>query len=843
MKVSLNWIRYINQQYGCAAEPAPEGIDNLVERIGAQLGAVEEVVDLGRKYQNLIIVKVVVCKKHPNADKLSVCLIDDGGVVKKVKRNKDGLVEVVCGAPNVRSGMLAVWIPPGSAVPSTLDKKPLVLETLDIRGVSSSGMLASASELDIGDDHNKIVEIDEPAKEGDDFAKVYQLDDYIIDIENKMFTHRPDCFGMLGVAREIAGIQQMVFRSPKWYLDEKTASRHRADDKLLSVQNLAADLAPRFMMQVVKNVRVNDSSLRLQSYLSRVGLRPVNNIVDITNYLMLETAQPIHAYDYDKVQKLSKESTAKIVVRKAKRGETLIVLGGKKVQLTGQELVIAAGKKPIGLAGVIGGAATEVDRQTKNIILEVGNFDMRVIRKTAMEHGLFTEAAVRFTKDQSPWQTDKVLARAVEYVISQAGGLAARSIYDIAVKLRPLPIIDVDVDFINQKLGLKLSASTIAKLLENVEFKVQIRRNLLNIKVPFWRSDIKIPEDIVEEVGRLYGYEHLPLTLPMRDLTPTKDDRLLSFKSKLRNILLSAGANELLNYSFVDSSLLKKVGQDASKAFHIRNALSPSLQYYRLSLMPSLLDKVHANIKAGHEAFVIYELGKVHIKGMNDNEDLPAEPERLSLVVAAKKADRNSGAPFYIAKKYAQHLFKKLGIDDVQYLPLKKTELAEEWKIAAALLDENRSAVVMANHQLIGIVGEPASLVGQNLKLPSVVSGLELDVNAMLAKSSDIAKYQPLNRYPKLDQDICLRTNAEKSYAQLTAFIKNELMAAARKHGYGFDVYPIDIFQRPNDKLHKQTTWRIKLWHPERTLKTEEINQLLDKMAEKASKELGAERI
>ena len=217
MKVSLNWVREINQKYGCAASPAPNGVNKLVEKIGAQLGAVDEVIDLGERYKGILIVKVVSCEKHPNADKLTVCLIDDGHALKKVKRDKNGLIEIVCGAPNVKAGMLAVWIPPGTTVPSTFDKDPFIVQPREIRGIVSHGMLASAKELALGDEHDTIIEVDEDAKTGADFAKRYQLDDFIIDIENKMFTHRPDCFGMLGIAREIAGIQHHSFKSPGWY--------------------------------------------------------------------------------------------------------------------------------------------------------------------------------------------------------------------------------------------------------------------------------------------------------------------------------------------------------------------------------------------------------------------------------------------------------------------------------------------------------------------------------------------------------------------------------------------------------------------------------------------------
>ncbi|HET7827644.1 MAG TPA: phenylalanine--tRNA ligase subunit beta, partial [Candidatus Saccharimonadales bacterium] len=349
------------------------------------------------------------CTKHPNADKLSLCLVDDGGVNKQVKRAADGLIQVVCGAPNVKAGLLAAWIPPGATVPSTYDKEPFVIEARPIRNKTSYGMLASAKELDIGDDHSGIVEIDKDTKPGDSFAELYQMDDCIIDIENKMFTHRPDLFGMLGIAREIAGIQNRAFKSPAWY--QETASLPtdgRKNVLKLTVKNDVPKLVPRFCAVAVKDVKVETSPLWLRASLSRLGVKAINNIVDLTNFYMLLTAQSLHAYDYDKVK------TGVLGARLSKKGEKLALLNGKTITLNGGAVVITDGQKPIGLGGVMGGADTEVDEHTKNIILESASFDMNQTRRTAMEYGLFTDAATRFTKNQSPRQTMAVLGKAVE---------------------------------------------------------------------------------------------------------------------------------------------------------------------------------------------------------------------------------------------------------------------------------------------------------------------------------------------------------------------------------------------------------------------------------------------
>ncbi len=839
MKVSLNWIRSINEKYGCAADPASGGIDSLIANIGAQLGAVEEVINVGEKYKDIVIAKIVKCQKHPNADKLSICLINDGKKIEGVKRNKQGLVQVVHGAKNVRTGQLVAWIPPGVIVPSTFDKDPFILETKNLRGEISNGMIASAQELALSDDHENILIINEPARPGQALAEVYDLNDHIIDIENKMFTHRPDCFGMLGVAREIAGIQHHRFKSPSWYREDAAVPTSRArDDHRLTVKNEVPRLARRFCAIVIKDVKVGPSPLWLQVRLSSTGVRPINNIVDLTNFFMLETAQPLHAYDYDKVK------TGTLGIRLSRKGEKLRLLGGKSIKLEAGAVVITDGSKPIGLGGVMGGADTEVDGNTKNIILECANFDMSITRKTAMEYGLFTDAATRFTKNQSPRQTQTVIAKAANDILGLAGGRVSGKLIDDKHFVAKDTTVIVTRDFINSRLGLSLPANEMRKLLQNTEFKVSLSGEKLTVIAPFWRTDIKIPEDIVEEVGRLYGYEHLPLQLPPRDLTPAKLDPLLAFKSQLRHILSSAGANEVLTYSFVNNTLLANANQEAEDAYHIRNALSPDLQYYRLSLTPSLLEKVHSNVKARFDRFALFEIGAAHVRGVEDSEKLPAELLRLGIAIVSTSKPKEGKAAFYKAKYYVDNLLNKLSISDVEYWPLEEAKnQTKDWQAASKAFELKRSAALYGGKNFLGVVGEPSAKLRAALKLPLDSAAAELNINAMQQLSAAGVDYRPLNRFPSLDQDLCLRSSIEITYAGLTEFLKNHLGRATKEHGYGFAVEPLDIFQRPKDKSHKQTTWRISFWHPQRTLTTTEVNRLFDKIAVAAKKELAAERI
>ncbi len=564
MKVSLNTVKQFTS--------VDVGIDELVHKINQQLGGVEEVIDLGAKYKDAVIVRVVSAEKHDNADKLSVCWVDDGGVVPDVERNDAGHVQVVCGAPNVHADMLAVWLPPTATVPASYDDaEPFVLDTREIRGVKSNGMLAAPDELAIGTDHDGILELnpdewrpyDVEIKPGASFAAAYGLDDTIIDIENKMFTHRPDCFGQLGVARELAGIQHQQFTSPEWYLNQPTFEK--ADGLELHVFNEATDAVPRFMAVAIKDIEVKPSPLWLQCALVALGSKPINNIVDVTNYVMLLTAQPLHAYDYDKLRGHT------LGTRMARPGEKIQLLNDKTYELTEDDIVIVDAEGPVGLGGVMGGGDSEVSAETTHIVLEAASFDMYAIRKTSMRHGLFTDAVTRFNKGQSPVQNPVCLNLALRSIFDTAGGTQASQVFDekrdaadALVKSYHTVSTRVTEDFINQRLGLTLQATDIAALLEHVEFDVENQEEGLDVFPGYWRTDIDLPEDIVEEVGRLYGFDKLPRVLPLRSTKPAPTNPVVETKTRLRSILSGAGANEVLTYSFVHEKTMQRAGQDPS---------------------------------------------------------------------------------------------------------------------------------------------------------------------------------------------------------------------------------------------------------------------------------------
>lgn len=852
MKISLNWLREFN-----GIDITVDAIDALVEKISTQLGAVEQTIDLGKQYKGIIIVKVIDSQPHPDADKLHICKIDDGNKTKDIERDNNGYIQVVCGAANVRKDLMAVFIPPGAVVPDTVLHDPLTISVREIRGQKSNGMLASYRELALGNNHDGIVEINPyDAKVGDDFAQVYKLNDFIIELENKMFTHRPDCFGHLGIAREIAGICHQSFVSPEWYRQTSQLSFDQSQDLPLNVENQLPELVPRFMA-VVLAVKENGSSpVWLQSYLSRVGVRPVNAIVDITNYMMLVSAQPLHAYDYDKLKQQDGDKTngANLIVRVPKEGEYITALNGKTYTPNQDEIGIASANKLVGIGGVIGGADTEVDDKTKYIVLECANFNMYSIRRTAMENGIFTDAVTCYTKGQSPLQNNRVLNETINMFQRLLDAKVCSKVIDIVSPKVPIeadtmhPPQTISVDVINRKLGLEIDKSKIISLLQNVEFAVEDSGdNMLKLTAPFWRTDIEIAEDIIEEVGRLYGYDALPLTLPRRDLKPAVIDPLLSTKSTIRKILSAAGANELLTYSFIHGNLIKKVGQNNEDAYKLQNALSPDLQYYRLSLLPSLLEKVFPNLRAGEKEFAIFEINPVHTKKLiNSTTNLPEEIQQLGFIHAAddktaKASDR--GAAYYQAKKYLEFLAGAFGLSlTFEKLSPNNTDITIFNDILAPF-DEARSAAIRtADSLLIGVVGEFKSSVRTSLKLPRYIAGFEIDIAHLSNIQAHQSTYQPLSRFPSSQQDICLRVANNVVYAELYAAITSSLTKNQDK-SFWYDVVPVDVYQPPDKKDVKQFTFHITVGNFQQTLTDSIVDNILTDVAKAAGDSCGATRI
>jgi phenylalanyl-tRNA synthetase beta chain len=833
MLISLNWLKkYVDLD--------DVGVDELVERIGSRLVEVERVEYLGPNYKAATIVEVRSAEKIADSDHLSLCQIWDG----------ENEVQVVCGAPNVRAGMLAVWLPPESIVPETYGTpEPFKLEARKLRGHISNGMLASERELGLGDSHEGIVEIGltrgpEPAKAGDSFAEIFELDDAILDIENKSLTHRPDCFGVIGFAREVGAILGKKFTAPEWF--NQTDFGPLDLGASLPVPTVAIanpEICARYQCAVVKNVNgEQQSSLPDKAYLARVGARPVSYIVDLTNFKMFESGQPLHAFDYDKLVAVSPTGKPDILVRLAEDGEKLVLLDGREATLTHQDIVIAAGDQsksvPIALAGAMGGESTAIGSSTKNILLESATFNLYNLRGTQFRHGIFSESITRFTKGQPAGLTDPVLRETVRLLLENMPGaaLASEFVDEYPDPVQPTEFF-VPMQRIFDTLGKEYAEETIFATLENLGYggvaivDANPDGRVIEAKAPWWRTDLRIDEDLIEDIGRVNGFDNIPAVLPTRQFAMPKVDVLGLLKSRIRTALSAAGTNEILTYSFVSERLLKNVEQDPAESYEIVNSISPALQYERQSLAPSLLEKTYLNTKVPFGHFALFELNQVYAKsdGLTE-EKVPRVRQSLALVVADRK---RTDAAYYEAKKYAEYLFGVLNIPIV-FAPLP----ADSKDAASRPFEPKRSARITSTDGKItyGVIGEFKNSVRRNLKLPQYTAGFEADVDLLLANLGQPTINPPVEN--TTEKDLTFKVEAGLEYAKLADLVQSALTGAK----LWFKLQPVSVYQG-DDKATKNVTLRINFADYDKILSTDEIAAVVAAIAKQANEQLNAEVI
>lgn len=826
MIISVNWLKKYTD--------IDISIDELTDLIGSRLVEIEGVVDLGKKYESVVIAKVVECTPLEGSDHLNVTKIDDGRKVEGVERDENGYVQVVCGAPNVRSGLTVAWLPPNSIVPETFgDDEPFVLGARKLRGAMSNGMLASAKELDLWDEHDGIMELEDIRTAGESFAHAYELDDYLLDIENKSLTHRPDAFGIIGFAREVAGIMGKEFITPGSMIPGSVIWPEKTGD--LPVPKVTIDnpeLSSRYQAVVLTNVdsKTALAPLETQTYLARVGVRPHSAVVDVTNYMMMVSGQPLHAFDYDKLKAVN-GGEIDIHVRAGRAGEKLVLIDEREIELSANDIVIANGDTAVALAGAMGGSDTEIDENTTTVLLESASFNLYNLRNTQMRHGIFSEAITRFTKGQPAEITAPVLAGAVDLMRLAAGAQLASDVADIY----PVKQLGFDIrvaqSIINRTLGSDFGMENIKDTLLNVGFEVDVEAPYIVVaSAPYWRTDIHIPEDIIEEIGRLNGFNNITPVLPKRDFTAVSPIEFDKTRSRIRSALTRAGANEVLTYSFVHGDLLKKSGQDLENSYRIVNSISPDLQYYRQSVLPSLLNLVHANIKSGYDDFALYELNKAHVKSDGlDSDGLPVERDFLAFVVAHKKSQNTS--TFYEAKNYLEYLAKQLGAK-LEFKPA-----FENAKSANARPFElRRSAAVLADGDVLGIVGEFKRSVAKSFKLPEYAAGFVIS-STKLAGLASAAKstYVSLSKYPSTERDICFQVSTGVEYAALYGIVVKALADLPLLS----EVSALDIYE-PGSVDYKNITLRVKFTSYEKTLTSEDVASCVKAVEDSAKSELNA---
>lgn len=808
MLISLNEIKkYVEI-------PSTVSNQELIELIGSRLVEIEEVIDLAPKYKGAYIAKVVKCDPIEGTH-LNLCQIDAGAVTAEFSDGET--VQVVCGAPNVHSGMLAVWLTPGAIVPSTYVHENFRLGKRKLQGYESNGMLAGADELDFDNEHKAIAEIDPKiARPGDSLADIFALDDLILDVENKSLTHRPDCFGLIGFAREIAGILGIKFNEPAVF--ENLEAKLLPSTLDLQVKIEGDDLCPRYSCAVFDLTRHEPSKYltREAVFLAKAGMRAIDPMVDLTNIIMLETGQPLHAFDYDKLFTVGGAKTPTIVVRVAKDGESLQLLDGKTIACTPDDILITSNNVPVALAGAMGGKNTEIDASTTRVVLESATFSLYHLRKTQMAHGIFSEAITRFTKGQPAAMTLPVLSETIQ----RLGVEPLTMVDEYPGKVKPNTIKLTDSQ-INSLLGTEYDGETISQTLENVGFEVEEAGDVLAVTSPLWRTDIHIAEDIIEEVGRLLGFDNIPLALPKKPFSGTESSPLWQLKQELRGILSDRLAmHELLTYSFISRDLLEKVGQDPDDSYEIVNSISPELQCFRQQIIPSLLDKVRENIKSGHKDFTLYELNQVSLKssGLTD-EVTPVLKNHLGIV---------SLNDFYELKARILALFKSLKLN-IEYRAIPSETANHD-----PYLEPKRSAEILVGDTKIGAFGEIKAAVLRRLKLEPVISACEINLDKIAQLPRDRATDFKISRFPFVERDLTLKVSTVAQFGRFDQAILTMLSA----ENLIAEVAPVSVYQA--DPATKNISFHLRFSSPERTLDQDQISAIMKKVTV-AVTQLGAE--
>ena len=838
MLISLNEIKKL------VPEATKIEASELIKLIGARLVEVEASIDLTPKYKGIKIVKVMECEAIPETH-LHVCKIDAG---------EKELIQVVCGAPNVHKDMLAVWITPGCIVPETYGegKENFKLSVRPLRGFESHGMLAALDELDLGEDHDGIVEINskqkyvdasghtQTVKPGDSFAEVFELNDVILDIENKSLTHRPDTFGIIGFAREVAGILGVKFTEPTLKfgdltiaqnLTASTFSDYVTDSERISIVVADEKLCPKYSASVfsVSATGQNDALEKANYltndaiFLAKAGMRTINKIVDATNVTMLMTGQPLHAFDYDKFRAVGGGGEPKITVRAAKTGEKLKLLDSSEIDLNDSDIVICSGDTPVALAGAMGGESTEIDADTKKIILESATFSLYNLRKTQMAHGIFSEAITRFTKGQPVSGVVPALARCSAMLLDSPAKITD---FEISETSSDEDIfVEVYLEDINDLLGTKYTLDTVITTLSNVGIELVGKDNGLRFKIPAWRTDIHIKEDIIEEVGRLLGYDNIALDYPTRPFIGAEENALLNLKTRLRDLLSGRfSAHELLTYSFVSRRLQESVGENPEDSYEIVNSISPELQRFRQSLVPSLLDKISANLKAGFRDFSVYEINQVSkISFGKDKDGVPVLKDHLAFAITGD---------YYSAKNTLLALLSDLGIKNLE---IKKFESSKNIPYLEPL--HSASVIVSsADESLIVPLGEIKNSVLKRLKINTAISVFELDLDELLAAIPPIsATSAKISKFPSVERDLTIKVASGINYSDCI----QEILSVFKAKNLIITVEPTSIYQA--DKSTKNISFHLRFSSNEKTLENSEISDIMNEISIAVGKSLKAQ--
>ena len=810
MKLSLSWIKDYVQ--------IPEDMDlkKLAYDLTMSTVEVEDVEYLARRFDNMLVGVIEKIEPHPNADKLRVCKVDIGGGEIK---------DIVCGGINLKEGMRVAVSCPGAVVRWHGEGEPVVIKNSKLRGVESYGMICASDEIGLGElfpasQEAEILDLsafEVPA--GTSLADALDMNDVLLEIDNKSMTNRPDLWGHYGIAREIAALYDLPLKKIEPYTADVQSD--------FKVEINDPDRCTRYIGVEMSGVEVKPSPYQMQNRIWKAGMRPINALVDITNYVMLATGNPTHAFDADNI-------TDHIVVRHAVEGEKLIRLNDHELTLCADDLVITDSEGPVALAGVMGGAKDSILPKTRRVILEVANFESTGIRRTALRYDTRTEASSRYEKAVDPERCEQALALSMQYFQELYPELTVTGFCDKYVKKLKRAQIDVSLAWLAKRLGKNLSNEVIQKKLELLGFDVEINGDNMHVTAPTWRStgDISIKDDVMEEVARLYGYDNFEatsFTTTFEGAINQKDQDLLR---RIKEYLaIRCGMQEVYTYPWMNDVFVNAVLQSTEGVLRLSTPPAPDLSYIRSSLLPNLCEAVVKNERYFND-FAIFEEAQVFF-----DRNYTAAYDETELLPEQK---RHIGAAFASSVKDITELFREAkGV--LEYMPrythMEGFEFRKEEKPVWA--DNVVWMNIFRGGEKIGDMGLVAKKVSMDCGIKNLsVMLFELDVTKLVPLKSRTNRFTHLAEYPETDYDISMLFDSDAAWADIYDAIMGQKKASALLKDAAF----VDEYrgkQIPEGK--KSVTIRLTIGSSEKTLTSQEIESAANQVMKKLGKKMGAE--
>ena len=794
MKAPISWLKdYVD--IDCSVEV-------LVEKLFSSGFEVEDIIYVGKNIDKIVTCKVLTISQHPNADKLSVVLVDAG---------KYGKLQIVTSAKNIYEG---------AVVPVALDNSTLnngeKIKTGELRGVTSYGMFCSGEELGINDDWyrgasvNGILILDESFPLGEEVKTLLEIDDVILDVN--VTANRPDCHSILGLAREVSAVLKKPLKMPElsYSVCEKISTTGQ-----IVVENNAFDLCPRYIAHLVKDIKISDSPLWLKRRLSLMGIRSISNIVDITNYVLLEIGQPMHAFDLNNI------NDNKIVIRRANNHEKIITLDEKEFNLNSDNLVICDATKPIALAGVMGGLNSEIKQTTIDVVFESATFKRDNIRKTSRALGQRSDSSSRFEKGVDLYSVDIGIKRALHLIDKLGCGTIACDNYDLYEGKLEQKIIKTKISKINEVLGIEVSESEIVDILKSLTFNVSVDGDNITVLVPLYRDDMEDYPDIAEEVIRQYGYDNINSTLLKTSKITngglTEGQRkMASFK----DLLVGLGFNEIITYSFVPEKDFKSYLLDDSNVIKILNPISEDLAVMRQSLIPSMVRTVGYNLNRKNYDGRLFEIAKVYTASELPLKNLPNETNMLVFSLFGDNED------FFTTKGIVESI-----LSNFCYGRNVKYEISNK-----KFMHPTRSAEIFIENVNVGLFGQLSPEIMEKLDIDKPVYVAEINYDLLETLYNDKIVFKPISKFPTIERDLAILVDDNILYQDVYDNMKNSAGSLLSSISL-FDIYKGEHI--PAGK--KSMAFNLVFSSNERTLSVEEIDELVKNILKTLKDNLQAE--